>query len=76
MHMPWPGLGLWQDCRKKVPAFFDFAGTFSIQGQPRPITALFTAQSGLTRELLSTKFYIDPRTSLSKNANTNSFIFF
>ena len=46
---------------EKVPAFFDFAGTFF---DAKPIEALFTAQSGLTRELLTPKFHIDPRTSL------------
>ena len=49
---------------EKVPAFFEFAGTFFTQSQSRPIEALFTAQSGLTRELLTSKFHIDPRTSL------------
>ena len=46
---------------EKVPVFFDFAGTFF---DAKPIEALFTAQSGLTRELLTPKFHIDPRTSL------------
>ena len=49
---------------KKVPAFFEFAGTFFTQSQSRPTETLFTAQSGLTRELLTPKFHIDPRTSL------------
>ena len=49
---------------EKVPAFFEFAGTFFAQSPSRPIEALFTAQSGLTRELLTPKFHIDPRTSL------------
>ncbi len=54
---------------EKVPAIFDFAGTFSIQGQSRPTAALFTAQSGLTRELLTIKFHIDPRTSFISQSN-------
>ena len=37
---------------------------FLTRGPSRPIEALFTAQSGLTRELLTSKFHIDPRTSL------------
>ena len=49
---------------EKVPAFFEFAGTFFTQSQSRPTETLFTAQSGLTRELLTPKFHIDPRTSL------------
>ena len=57
-------LSVWVSARsdlEKVPAFFDFAGTFF---DAKPIEALFTAQSGLTRELLTPKFHIDPRTSL------------
>ena len=70
-------LGLWLGCGhldgawvsgsvylEKVPAFFEFAGTFFAQSQSRPTETLFTAQSGLTRELLTSKFHIDPRTNL------------
>ena len=71
------GLSLWQDRRlagvprflarslqKKFLRFLISQELFSMHGFPRPISTLFTAQSGLTRELLSTKFHIDPRTSL------------
>ena len=49
---------------KKFLRFFISQELFLTQSPSRPIEALFTAQSGLTRELLTPKFHIDPRTSL------------
>lgn len=49
---------------KKFLRFLNSQELFFAQSQSRPIEALFTAQSGLTRELLTSKFHIDPRTSL------------
>ena len=43
---------------------------FLTRSPSRPIEALFTAQSGLTRELLTPKFHIDPRTSLRMPTGT------
>ena len=54
---------------KKFLRFLNSQELFFAQSQSRPIEALFTAQSGLTRELLTSKFHIDPRTSLSGPAN-------
>ncbi len=49
---------------KKFLRFLISQELFLTRGPSRPIEALFTAQSGLTRELLTSKFHIDPRTSL------------
>ncbi len=49
---------------KKFLRFLNSQELFLTRGPSRPIEALFTAQSGLTRELLTSKFHIDPRTSL------------
>ena len=49
---------------KKFLRFFISQELFLTQSPSRPIEAFFTAQSGLTRELLTPKFHIDPRTSL------------
>ena len=49
---------------KKFLRFLISQELFLMRGPSRPIEALFTAQSGLTRELLTSKFHIDPRTSL------------
>ena len=49
---------------KKFLRFLNSQELFFAQSQSRPIEALFTAQSGLMRELLTSKFHIDPRTSL------------
>lgn len=49
---------------KKFLRFLNSQELFLTQSPSRPIEALFTAQSGLTRELLTPKFHIDPRTSL------------
>ena len=49
---------------KKFLRFLNSQELFFTQSPSRPIEALFTAQSGLTRELLTSKFHIDPRTSL------------
>lgn len=49
---------------KKFLRFFISQELFLTQSPSRPIEALFTAQSGLTRELLTPKFHIDPRTNL------------
>ena len=49
---------------KKFLRFLNLQELFFAQSQSRPIEALFTAQSGLTRELFPTGFHIDPRTSL------------
>ena len=55
--------------RKKFLRFLNSQEFFFAQSQSRPTEALFTAQSGLTRELFPTEFHIDPRTSLSEPAN-------
>ena len=49
---------------KKFLRFLISQELFLTRSPSRPIEALFTAQSGLTRELLTPKFHIDPRTSL------------
>ena len=49
---------------KKFMRFLFSQELFLTRSPSRPIEALFTAQSGLTRELLTPKFHIDPRTSL------------
>ena len=49
---------------KKFLRFLNSQELFFTQSQSRPTETLFTAQSGLTRELLTPKFHIDPRTSL------------
>ena len=49
---------------KKFLRFLNSQELFLTRGPSKPIKALFTAQSGLTRELLTPKFHIDPRTSL------------
>lgn len=49
---------------KKFLRFLNSQELFFTQSPSRPIEALFTAQSGLTRELLTSKFHIDPRTNL------------
>lgn len=49
---------------KKFLRFLISQELFFTQSQSRPTETLFTAQSGLTRELLTSKFHIDPRTSL------------
>lgn len=49
---------------KKFLRFLNSQKLFFTQSQSRPTETLFTAQSGLTRELLTSKFHIDPRTSL------------
>ena len=49
---------------KKFLRFLISQELFLTRGPSRPIEALFTAQSGLTRDLLISKFHIDPRTSL------------
>ena len=49
---------------KKFLRFLNSQELFFAQSQSRPITALFTAESVLTRELFPTEFHIDPRTSL------------
>ena len=49
---------------KKFLRFLNSQELFFAQSQSRPIEALFTAQSGLTRELFPIGFHIDPRTSL------------
>ena len=49
---------------KKFLRFLNSQELFLTRSPSRPIEALFTAQSGLTRELLTSKFHIDPRTSL------------
>lgn len=49
---------------KKFLRFLISQELFLTRSPSRPIEALFTAQSGLTRELLTSKFHIDPRTSL------------
>lgn len=49
---------------KKFLRFLNSQELFFAQSQSRPTETLFTAQSGLTRELLTSKFHIDPRTSL------------
>lgn len=49
---------------KKFLRFLNSQELFFTQSQSRPTETLFTAQSGLTRELLTSKFHIDPRTSL------------
>ena len=54
---------------KKFLRFLNSQKLFFTQSQSRPTETLFTAQSGLTRELLTSKFHIDPRTSLSGPAN-------
>ena len=46
------------------PRFSFSQELFFPQSQSRPTETLFPAQSGLTRELLTSKFHIDPRTSL------------
>ena len=49
---------------KKFLRFLNSQELFFTQSQSRPTETLFTAQPGLTRELLTPKFHIDPRTSL------------
>lgn len=49
---------------KKFLRFLISQELFLTRSPSRPIETLFTAQSGLTRELLTSKFHIDPRTSL------------
>ena len=49
---------------KKFLRFLISQELFLTRSPSRPIEALFTAQSGLTRELLTPKFHIDPRTNL------------
>ena len=49
---------------KKFLRFLISQELFLTRSPSRPIEALFTAQSSLTRELLTPKFHIDPRTSL------------
>ena len=49
---------------KKFLRFLISQELFLTRGPSRPIEALFTAQSGLTRELFPIGFHIDPRTSL------------
>ena len=49
---------------KKFLRFLISQELFFTQNQSRPTETLFTAQSGLTRELFPTEFHIDPRTSL------------
>lgn len=49
---------------KKFLRFLNSQELFLTRSPSRPIEALFTAQSGLTRELLTPKFHIDPRTNL------------
>ena len=49
---------------KKFLHFLISQELFLTRSPSRPIEALFTAQSGLTRKLLTPKFHIDPRTSL------------
>lgn len=49
---------------KKFLRFLNSQELFFTQSQSRPTETLFTAQSGLTRELFPTEFHIDPRTSL------------
>ena len=49
---------------KKFLRFLISQELFFAQSQSRPTETLFTAQSGLTRELFPTGFHIDPRTSL------------
>lgn len=49
---------------KKFLRFLNSQELFFTQSQSRPTETLFTAQSGLTRELFPTGFHIDPRTSL------------
>ena len=49
---------------KKFLRFLISQELFLTRSQSRPTETLFTAQSGLTRELLTSKFHIDPRTSL------------
>lgn len=49
---------------KKFLRFLISQELFFTQSQSRPTETLFTAQSGLTRELFPTGFHIDPRTSL------------
>lgn len=49
---------------KKFLRFLNSQELFFTQSQSRPTETLFTAQSGLARELLTSKFHIDPRTSL------------
>ena len=50
--------------QKKFLRFLNSQELFFTQSQSRPTETLFTAQSSLTRELLTSKFHIDPRTSL------------
>ena len=49
---------------KKFLRFLISQELFLTRSPSRPIEALFTAQSGLTRELFPIGFHIDPRTSL------------
>ena len=49
---------------KKFLRFLISQELFLTRGPSRPIETLFTAQSGLTRELFPIGFHIDPRTSL------------
>lgn len=49
---------------KKSLRFLNSQELFFTQSQSRPTETLFTAQSGLTRELFPIGFHIDPRTSL------------
>ena len=49
---------------KKFLRFLNSQELFFTQSQSRPTETLFTAQSGLTRELFPIGFHIDPRTSL------------
>ena len=55
---------------KKFLRFLISQELFLTRSPSRPIEALFTAQSGLTRELLTPKFHIDPRTSLRMPTGT------
>ena len=49
---------------KKFLRFLISQELFLTRSQSRPTETLFTAQSGLTRELFPIGFHIDPRTSL------------
>lgn len=49
---------------KKFLRFLISQEPFLTRSQSRPTETLFTAQSGLTRELFPIGFHIDPRTSL------------
>ena len=62
---------------EKVPAFFEFAGTFFDAKPIETHRRLFSPQqSGLTRELFPTEFHIDPRTSLRDTARNCLFPYF